>query len=139
MYSEYEARELEAFYSTIRKVENAPLTDRQEARKELTYSLIHEPEEIIERIKWLLNGSCGYGSYVKAWEVARNTRMNRTAWFGTTIAAIEWLCPAAFAQAAWKKLTVANREALNAAIRAAVDEAVKEADAETVDEAASRA
>lgn len=98
-----------------------PLTERQEARSEWLDALKNTPEIIAERVGWLLDGNYGYGSHIEAQNVATNKRMNRAAWMGITIAALEWQCPSNFARSAWNKLTPEEQKAVNDAIMAEID------------------
>ncbi len=117
---EYEQHEAREFYLQIKSVEDAPLIDRQYGRSKWVYSLTHEPFTIGERVAWMLDGNYGYGAMKAAQSVAHNTRMNRAAWMGQTIAVLEWRCSARFAAAEWRKLDAEQRREVNEAIEAAI-------------------
>jgi hypothetical protein len=122
MTTEYETREAQLFSKQIEDVENQPLHDKQEYAKEWAYSITIETETVMERIEWLLNGSYGYGAMKAALSVANNKRMNRAAWMGITIAAVEWRCPNRLAVKAWKSMDPAWRKSFNERIERTVDE-----------------
>lgn len=119
--NDYDLQARIEFNRQIRQVESAPLAERQEARKDWTEAL-QDPALIAERVSWLLDGNYGFGAHIAAQEVAGNKRMNRPAWMGITIAALEWNCPSNFARAAWNKITTAQQEAITAAIQAEINQ-----------------
>ena len=108
------------FNRQIGAVEKAPLDDRREAGKEWAQALKDTPEIVIERIEWLLEGNYGWGSYEVARETVTHKRMNRAAWLGVTIAALEWQCPNDRARAGWNKLDKAAQNAITDKINAAI-------------------
>jgi len=114
--SQYRHHEAALFNADLRRIETAPLADRQAARTEFAAALRDSPELVATRIDWLLNGSYGAGAYHAAQEVAANVRTNRAAWLCQTIAALEWQCPAEFARQAWKTLTPPQKATLAALI-----------------------
>lgn len=122
---EYEQREARMFHRELQEVEKAPLRERQEARNEYLEAMKKYPDLVAERIGWIINGSYGKGSYDAARRVLAS-RMNKVAWFSTTIAALEWRCPQAFAVGAWKKLTPAEKQRLDAAIKREIKRASEE-------------
>jgi len=128
----YEEQEAADFRHQIAKVETAPLFDRKYAAKAFAEALHSggrdEHENLVaERIGWLLNGSYGYGSAQAARRVARASgRTNKTAQLSVMIAAVEWQCPARMAVAAWKKLSPAQKSALDNAIRAEIKSHLEE-------------
>ena len=123
--AEYERRERQMFHAQLREVETAPLADRREARKEFADAL-ETPDLVAERVAWLLDGNYGKGSYDAAREVLRRSRMNQVAWFTTTIAALEWRCPAKFAAEAWKKLAPAKKALLQKLVEGEIRDAEME-------------
>ena len=123
--AEYERRERQMFHTQLREVETAPLADRREARKDFQQAL-ETPDLVAERINWLLAGDYGKGAYDAAREVLRRPRTNRAAWLTTTIAALEWRCPAKFAVEAWKKLAPAKKALLQKLVEREIRDAEKE-------------
>lgn len=122
---DYDMNERIRFNKQLRDVESAPLAERQEARTAWAQALREDPKMIADRIGWLIDGSYGFGSYQAANDVIRNKRMNRTAWLGQTIAALEWQCPSNFAREAWNKLTKAEQDNLTALIMAEIESALE--------------
>ena len=118
--AEYLAREAQVFRSDLVRVESAPLSDRREARAAWGESLRNQPELIGERVTWLLDGCYGKGSYDAAHEVASNPSMNRVAWMGQTIAALEWHCANRDARKEWLALPIGKRKAVGRAIQKAI-------------------
>lgn len=121
----YDMNERIRFNKELRDVDSAPLTERQEARAAWLDALRNEPQIIAERIGWLIEGSYGFGSYQIAREVIQNKRMNRSAWLGITISALEWNCPSNFAREAWNKLDKNQQDNLTALINAEVKAALE--------------
>jgi len=119
--AEYLAREAATFRSDLVRVESAPLADRREARAAWGESLRTQSELIGERVAWLLDGLYGKGAYDAAREVAGNPRMNRVAWLGQTIAALEWQCASREARAEWKALPIGKRKTVDRAILKAIE------------------
>lgn len=117
------------FNSQIRRVESAPLTERQEARADWQEAL-KDPALVCERIEWLLDGNYGYGSYEEATTTIHNKRMNRPAWLGQVIAALEWQCPNNFARQAWNKLTTDEQENITAMINKVIEKYLQAEDME---------
>lgn len=124
----YEARV--SFNKQIREVEHASLEDRQAARAEWLDVLQNDADTLIERIEWLLDGNYGFGACEVAREVLPNKRMNRPAWLGQCIAAVEWKCPNNFARWAWNQLPENRQVALTALIESVIDQYLAEMDAE---------
>lgn len=129
MNMNFDLNERARFNDQLRDVEAAPLAERQEARAEWADALTTTPETIAERIGWLIDGSYGFGAYQLAQDVIRNKRMNRTAWLGLTIAALEWQCPSNFARQAWNKLDKPQQDKITALIMAEIESALTEAEA----------
>jgi len=121
----YDARERATFHRQLMEVEKAPIRDRQEARAEFAEAMAHDPTLVAERVGWLLNGSYGKGSYDAAREVARNKRMNRSAWMTMTIGALEWQCPRVFTAGAYNKMTEAQKRRLNHLIEKEISDSLK--------------
>lgn len=119
---EYEAREAQEFHKQLREVEKAPLADRKEAAAEYLDAMKNDPSRVAERISWLIDGNYGYGAMKAAERVLRSPRMNRGAALSIMVAALDWQCPQRAATAAWKKLTKAQRDALDEAIKTEIAE-----------------
>lgn len=124
--AQYHANEMSRLARHLQQIENAPLLDRKEARKDWAEALQKYPDLITQRLGWLFNGSYGYGAMVRAREIAGNKRANRAAALGLLIAALEWQCPADFARSEFRKLPAEQQEALNAAIIKAADDSLIE-------------
>lgn len=113
------------FNRDVRRIESATLEDRKEGFSEWLDALQNDPDIVIERIEWLIDGNYGFGSYELAREVIGNKRMNRSAWLGQTIAALEWQCPNDYARKAWNKLTAEQQENITSRINAVVESALE--------------
>jgi len=118
---EYETNERARFNSDLRNVESAPLAHRKEGMKDFAESLTVD-FRMAERAEWILNGSYGFGCYLVAKEVAENKRMNRAAWFGQVIAALDHNCPADMARKAFLALPKEQQVKINAEIIKAIDD-----------------
>ena len=126
---QYEANAAARFRAEIAAVQTAPLSDRRHAATEWALAL-RDPQLILERIGWLIDGSYGYGSYRAARDVIHNPRMNRAAWLGTTIAALEWRTDRTMAAREFRNLPADVRQSLNAEIEAMCNEEAAEIVAE---------
>jgi hypothetical protein len=122
---EYENREVSSFLKQMREVEKLPLADRKEGAASFALAMANDPALVAERVGWLLDGSYGYGSYIKASEVAKSPRMNRAAWLVSTVGALEWQSPPRLTQAAWKKLTAAQKAALDKFVQSEIRTAIE--------------
>lgn len=120
-HEEYEAHELQRFHRQMREVERATLADRRDGRDSYA-EVVSNAEHMAERSRWLLDGCYGYGSMVAARATAKNKRMNRAAYFGQLIAALDHGCPYRYAVEAFKALPRATQDRVNAAIEAEIDE-----------------
>ena len=122
--AEYEARERAMFQKQIQATVEAPLADRKESAKDWreTIEAFGAGNYLKERTFWLLQGAYGFGSYQAAHDVARNKRVNRAAWFGQMIAALDHHCPPASAAAVFVSLPCDRQERINAAITTAIEE-----------------
>lgn len=118
--SHYKIAEMEHLYRQLKKVEDAPLFDRREARKHLLAAMHYTPL-IAERIEWVLTGNYGYGAMNRMQSIAHATRGNRAAQAIQLIGALEWLCPAAFTAQTWKKLSMPEQLELNVAVLTVLD------------------
>jgi hypothetical protein len=121
----YEQRERQIFHSDLTAVDRASLSDRKESCALFTEIMREQPDLVAERIGWLLDGNYGYGAMQAAKEVLKHKRMNRRAWLTHTIGALEWRCPQRMAIEGWKKLTAAEKKALDRAVDRAIESAEK--------------
>ena len=131
---QYGHRALQEAMATERDVEGASLEDRQEARDDFAKAL-KDPGLVAERIGWMLDGNYGqgvdyHGEMLKAQRIIASPRMNRRASLVHLAGMYEWRCPAAFGVQAWKKLTSAEKAALDAAVDVVIDAAEAEMTAE---------
>lgn len=117
--SDYEHREIMSFLRDMELVEKAPLAERKEGAAEFARAMASEPRLVAERASWLLDGNYGYGSMLKAKQFMAS-RGNKEAWLVGHVGAIEWHSPMRMTQAAWKKLTPAQKQALSHAIKAVI-------------------
>lgn len=113
---EYEGREIRSYLKQVDEITKAPLGDRKEAAAKYGEAMAKMPHVVAERVRWLLAGNYGYGSYLKAREVAADRNMNRVAALTNMAATIEWQCPARMAIDEWKKLTPAQQQTVNTAV-----------------------
>lgn len=114
---EYEANEARSFHKQLADVEKAPLSDRKESAERFLEAM-RDPELVAERINWLLAGNYGYGAMQAAKRILHlGKRANKSAHLTHMIGALEWQCPARLASAAWKKMSTAEKAALNAAVK----------------------
>jgi len=112
----YENREAQEAFRQLREVENAPLADRREACAEFADAMKNNPSTVAERVGWLLDGSYGYGAMQMAKRVIASPRSNQRVNLTTLVSAFEWQCPGRMAIAAWKKLSQAEKKALDDAL-----------------------
>jgi len=122
---EYHARSRREALQHEHDVNNASLSDRQEARKEFGEAL-KDPALIAERIGWLIDGHYGFGEMLTAKSIMAHPRINRRAGLIQLIGVYEWHCPIDFGIQVWKKLTASQKQALNAALDIVIGEAEKE-------------
>jgi hypothetical protein len=111
-----DAREIQVYFKQVEEINKAPLSERKAAAAEYGKYMREFPKTVAERVQWLLVGNFGYGSYVKARQIAVSKGMNRVAALGGMIAELEWQCPSRMASDEWKKLTVAQQQTLGSAI-----------------------
>ena len=122
MFSQHEINEISHYMREVAEVEKAPLHERKEAAAEFYDAMAHHPETVGERVGWLLDGNYGQGAYLKAKQVlGMSKRANKIASLTQMTAGAEWRCPFRLAVAAWKKLTPAQKAALDKAIQAEID------------------
>jgi hypothetical protein len=112
--------EIQRYYKQVEEITKAPLNDRREAAKEYFEAMRDIPKTVGERVQWLLEGNYGYGSYVKARQIAALKNMNRVQALGNMVAELEWQCPSRMATEGWKKLTPAQQQTVNNAVVKAI-------------------
>jgi hypothetical protein len=108
------------------EVSRAPLSDRQEARAAFGEAMATDPALVAERVGWLIDGNYGYGEMIKAKQVIASPRMNRRAALTQMVGVYEWNCPGDFSADAWKKLSGAQKSALDAALDVVIEAAEAE-------------
>lgn len=122
----HEMNEINIFFNDLKRVDKLPLADRKANARRFSEEL-HSPggmEVIAERVGWLLDGNYGEGAQIKAMQVARSPRMNQAAYLVQTIAALEWLVPPAMTIAAWRTLSMAQRNKLDRLIKEEIKDAL---------------
>ena len=124
--AEYERNELAMARRHEQEIDRAPLSDRKEAQQSFFEAMRDDPGVVAERIGWLLDGNYGFGSMKMAQQVLASPRMNRRAALVQSIAVSEWMCPRRMAIDAWKKLTPAQKQLLDAAVDVVIAAAEKE-------------
>lgn len=123
MFSQHEINEITRYLREVAEIEKAPMHERKEAAAEFYEAMAHDPALVAERVGWLLDGNYGQGSYLKAHQVmAQSKRANKIASLTQMTAVMEWRCPFRMAAAAWKKLTPAQKAALDRAVQTAMDD-----------------
>ena len=120
---DYEEREAREFRRQLRDAETNP--SRRVDCGHFREQMAADPALIAERIGWLLSGSYGWGAMQAAKRVLASPRTNRVAWLVQTVGAIEWRCPQRSVIAAWKKLSPAEKRALDAAVKREIRAAEK--------------
>lgn len=130
--ADYIKAEISHAIAELRKMENAPLHHRREARDALRED-VKNPELIAERAAWLANGSYGAGQcYLMAQQLANcTTPLQRRVLMFTRMAALDNGCPERFAVQVYKEQTPELRARIDALTDAAVadflaDNATKE-------------
>lgn len=118
---EYEARERADLYRQLSELETLPLSERRENREEWREAMAERPELIAERIGWLFNGSYGWGAQDRARAIVATKRGNRVAAICQLLGAVEWRCAQAEAIKAWKGLTSAQKDTLDATVTEAIE------------------
>jgi len=122
----YERREIMEFLNGLRRTEKLPLSERRENAARFAADLHRDPALIAQRVGWLLDGSYGYGSYVKAHQIAHSPRMNQGAWLLVTIANLEWGVPGKMTIQVWRTLTQKQRLHLDKLIKKEIKDAIEE-------------
>lgn len=122
-WDENDRREVDRWLREVESIERASLRERKEAAATFLKDLLESPDVIAERVGWLLDGSYGRGSYLKAQQVLESPRMNRVAALTLMTAQAEWKTPSRLAVAAWKKLSPGQQEHLRRLVEREIDEA----------------
>jgi hypothetical protein len=121
--AEYERNEQAMARKRIDALRRAPLADRKEAQAELLEAMRDDPDQVAERIAWLLDGTLGAGEQMLARRVLGNPRMNRSAALTQMVGAFNWQSPEDMTSAAWKKLSKKEQAALERAVQGAIKSA----------------
>jgi len=119
----YERRSMGEAHRRQQEIESAPLSERKEAQAELLQAMKGDPALVAERIGWLIDGNYGYGEMQLAKQTIASPRMNRRASLTQLVALYEWQVPGPMTVAAWKKLTGAEKAALDAAVDVVIEAA----------------
>lgn len=114
--AQYLANEQRKMLRRVADIENAPLADRREARKDWSEAIAALPEMVAERVGWLLDGNYGKAEQIEALACLKG-RGNSVARLSLLIALFEWNCPNAFARAAWRSLSAEAKAKLDEAVR----------------------
>ncbi len=118
---EYEDRSLREALAREREIGSAPIADRKEAAADFGKYKKTDPALVAERNGWLLNGSYGYGEMKRAQSVLdMKGRANRAASLVQLVGIYEWMTPVAMTIAQWKKLSAAEKAALDKAVKAEI-------------------
>jgi len=118
-------RELQIALAEEKEVNQAPLSERQEARAEFLEAM-KDPALVAERVGWMIDGNYGEGTMLYAKRIIASPRMNRRAALTHLVAIHEWKCPGNFAIDAWKKLTGPEKKQLDAALDVVIEAAEEE-------------
>lgn len=117
--AQYEANERRSAHVIEERVNKAPLAERKENTAEFLNAL-RDPQLMEERIEWLIIGNYGKGPQLMAEDFLKSPRMNKYAGLTQLIGVHEWHVPRQMEIAAWKKLSAAEKKALDAAIDRAI-------------------
>lgn len=105
------------YYRQLQEVQKSPLEDRKQAAQEFGEAM-RDPALVGERIGWLLDGNYGFEEMMAASRVlGQSARANKVASLTHMIGVLEWQCPPDRAVAEWKKLTKAEKDALDRAVK----------------------
>lgn len=121
--AQYEANELTMARRDEERINAEPLRDRKECQANFLDAMASDPALVAERISWLIDGNYGYGPMLLAKQIVASPRMNRVAALSQLICVFEWRCPRNMGVTAWKKLTGAQKGALDTAIETVIEEA----------------
>lgn len=121
---EYSHTEYMAAMGRLAQATKQSLADRKEAQSTWLEALIRYPEQIANKIDWLIEGHYGYGEMLVARNVLSNprNRSGKVAQLAQLIACYEWGCDDRSARAAFKKLTPEQQAQVNALIQAVIEE-----------------
>lgn len=126
MRNQYEQTEVHLLNRQLREICDLPLQDRKNAREEAYGRMATAPESVAEAVAHLVDGNYGMGGRVVAIECVINRRLNRAAALVQIALALDIQCPPPFVRAAWKRLTVAQKENLNHRVNLVIQSAEKE-------------
>ena len=118
--AEYERRERLEAQQRLAEIRRQPLSDRKEAQGTFLEAMRDDPGLVAERLRWLLEGSYGYGAMLMAKQVLGSPRMNRSAALTQMVGSFEWMVPEDMVRAAWKKLSAGEKAVLERAVQGAI-------------------
>jgi hypothetical protein len=124
---DYETNELRIAIRDEERVVQSPLADRQEGLRDYVEMATQFPNELAQRVQWMLEGNYGKGQQLMCERTT--TRMNRAAQFAQAIAVWEFSTTRDMARKAWRKFTDAQKKLLDGAVNAVIlqwDESRKE-------------
>lgn len=111
-----------SYWNRVAELKKEPLHERKQSANEFYEAMKsdgHTNDNMVaERIGWLLDGNYGQEEYNQAHRILKMSgRANKVAQLSNMIAVLEWSCPPEMAVKMWKKLTAAEKAALDAAIK----------------------
>lgn len=116
-YQSFEMNEMQRANNELKRVENSPLSDRQEGRKDYARHLKDHPDYIVREVDHILSGNYGQGYYLKIWQyLDNNPQMNHPSILGQWVANRCWGCPSNFARQAWSELTKPEQDLITQSI-----------------------
>ena len=133
--TDYDRREKSVTLRGISALAKQPLADRRAAKADYT-DLMADVDRYTRTLDWMLDDNYGHGAYLLVRECLANSRMNRAAYLGALVAALEARCPDREARGAYTGLPADVREKLDAAVVAWIAEAEVRIKAEAEAEAA---
>jgi len=120
--TDYDRREKSDTLKEIGALAKGSLADRREAKADYT-GLMADLGHYTRTLDWMLGGDYGHGAYLLVRECLANKRMNRAAYLGVLVAALEARCPDREARAAYTGLSAEVRGNLDAAVASWIVEA----------------
>ena len=118
----YEQREITKAHKQISELSNEPLKIRQENRSQFARDMQDNPDAVVERIEWMIDGNYGYGPYLICQDVLTRKRMNRVAMLSQLLGSFEWDCSSLEARKAYLSLTKQEQNKINKGIQELIDE-----------------
>jgi hypothetical protein len=118
--AQYHNYEIQLARAKYQEVKDSPLTDRKEAAEQFGIACANDPALIVERIRWLLDGSYGYGPMIYAKQALEARNPNPRLFY--LIATYEWACGDYYAHRVWNNLGSEAQATLNTKLTAMLDE-----------------